>query len=229
MRRLKSVLFLSWISLSLVFGAEAGLRTEKLTIRGAWNFLGALNLRYVEHGYSIGAFSGTLKENSSFELASGLTLFAEYPLWRFGRQTELLGGIKYSFTQSARQLHLSGSWGGWDFAPEREELRPGEFAVQNTALYLKPRWLTGRITPQTVSFYTASNISYNFITLSGERAAPAKPDRAIGLGASLGAVFYDAVDAEFGIDMIYSNILNNGGRGTWSEFYTAYLAVGYRI
>jgi hypothetical protein len=228
--RLKLALFLGLMSLSFAFGAETDvLRAEKTTMRVAWNFLSVLDMKHVERDYSIDTFSGTLREYRSFELDSGLTLFAEYPLWRFSRQAELLGGVRYSFTQGARQMWLESSWGRLNFAPEHESLRPGDFAVQSAAVYLKPRWFTNRITPKTIAFYTASNISYNFITLSGDKAEHAKLDRAIGWGASLGAVFHDAVDVEFGFDMIYSSIINNSWRDAWSEFCTMYLAVGCRI
>ncbi|GBR77058.1 hypothetical protein NO2_1513 [Candidatus Termititenax persephonae] len=201
------------------FGAERE-RSEKITWRGSVFFWGQLVMGDDIKG-SFDAYSLTLYGVDVLELDSTLSFGLEYPLWRINKQAELLGGVSYALPQHASRIDKDIKLRWFRAESRHKKLRSGEFFVQNTSLYFKPRWFFNEVSTKNVVPYVGGKLAYGLLTFGGPYAKKLAPEGAIGTGLSFGVVFYDTVDLEFGRDGFFANKA--------SQIDNVFVMLGYRL
>jgi hypothetical protein len=215
------------------FAAEGG--RKKFTVKGSTSLDSKLNMnlsKSVIVETTNAMYSGTLGEKDDLSFRSSLAFGAEYAFLRFG-QFEILGGFTLPQKYKATRLHQTISLPYVGEASGSASLDDGDFELNLTPLYLKPRFFFSPVSAEDITAYAAIKLSYNYISISGDMPIYVDLENNLGYGASIGLVFFDGVDAEISYDCIQGGILDSvdekrSASNNYS-FSSMYVSLGYRI
>ncbi|MDR1323021.1 MAG: hypothetical protein LBK68_01120, partial [Candidatus Margulisbacteria bacterium] len=151
------------------FSFAEGESGKKSTIKGSTSLDSNLILNIsdrvsVTQGNS--SWTAAAKEKDDLSFKPNLAFGAEHAFLRFG-QFEILGGFTLPQKYKATRLykHLSLTFVGE--ASGSASLDEGDFELNLTPLYLKPRIFFSPVSAENITAYAAIKLSYNFISISG--------------------------------------------------------------